>query len=138
MALSPYARHYQTQSILTASPGQLVLMLYDGALRFLAQAQAGFELPASDLSRIEKINTNILRAEAILRELQSNLDMERGGELATNLNRLYDFHLEQLFRSNLRKDPAPLLETERLLRSLRDGWAEMLQKQLNPDMASVA
>ena len=122
----PYARAYQTQSILTASPGQLVLLLYDGALRFMAQARAAFALPADDLSRIQKINTSLLRAQAVILELRANLDPKAGGELAGNLDRLYDYHLRRLQECNLRKDEAPLIEVERLVRSLREAWAEML------------
>lgn len=122
----PYARAYQAQSILTASPGQLVLLMYDGALRFIAQARVAFTLPPEDLSRIHLINTALLRAQAVLTELRANLDMKSGGELATNLDRLYEYHLRRLQEANLRKDEAPVIEVERLVRSLRDGWAEML------------
>ena len=71
---NPGARAYQTQSILTASPGQLVLLMYDGCLRFMAQARAGFALPEDNPRRIETIHTALLRAQAILSELRANLD----------------------------------------------------------------
>lgn len=129
MALSPYARAYQAQSILTASPGQLVLLMYDGALRFITQAQSGFQLPTDSAQRYETINTGIIRASAVIRELQSNLDFTAGGELARNLDRLYDYHLERLMHSNLRKDETALAEVEGLIRTLRDGWSEMLQQR---------
>ncbi len=122
----PYARAYQAQSILTASPGQLVLLMYDGALRFMAQARAGFALPPDDLHRIQTINTALLRAQAVLTELRANLDLSAGGDFARNLDRLYEYHLRRLQEANLRKDEAPLIEVESLVRSLRDGWAEML------------
>ncbi len=126
MSPHPYARAYQTQSILTASPGQLVLLMYDGALRFMNQARAAFALPEDNLSRIQSINTALLRAQAVIAELRANLDLKAGGELAVNLDRLYDYHLRRLQEANLRKDEAPLAEVERLVRSLREGWAEML------------
>jgi len=126
MSPHPYARAYQTQSILTASPGQLVLLMYDGALRFMTQARAAFALPEDNLSRIQSINTALLRAQAVIAELRANLDFKAGGELATSLDRLYDYHLRRLQEANLRKDEAPLIEVERLVRSLREGWAEML------------
>ena len=129
MPVSPYARHYQAQSILTASPGQLVLMMYDGSLRFIAQAQSGFALPDDSAKRFETINTGILRASAIIRELQGNLDFNAGGELAETLSRLYDYHLDRLLHANMRKDETALAEVEGLIRSLRDGWAEMLQQR---------
>jgi flagellar protein FliS len=125
--VNPGARAYQTQSILTASPGQLVLLMYDGALRFMAQARAGFELPEDSPRRIEQINTALLRAQAVISELRANLDMEAGGEVAANLDRLYDYHHRRLMECNLRKDEAPLIEVEGLVRTLRDAWAEMLR-----------
>ena len=128
---NPGARAYQTQSILTASPGQLVLLMYDGCLRFMAQARAGFALPEDNPRRIETIHTALLRAQAILSELRANLDMEAGGEIAANLDRLYDYHLRRLFECNLRKDEAPLIEVEGLVRTLRDAWAEMLRSNEN-------
>jgi len=128
---NPGARAYQTQSILTASPGQLVLLMYDGALRFMAQARAGFALPEDNPRRIETIHTALLRAQAILNELRANLDMEAGGDIAANLDRLYDYHLRRLFECNLRKDEAPLIEVETLVRTLRDAWAEMLRSNEN-------
>lgn len=126
MTPHPYARAYQTQSILTASPGQLVLLMYDGALRFMAQARAGFALPEDNYSRIEKINVSILRAQAILNELRANLDHNAGGDIAKNLDRLYEYYVRRLQEANLRKDEAPVIEVENLVRTLRDGWAEML------------
>ena len=128
---NPGARAYQTQSILTASPGQLVLLMYDGCLRFMAQARAGFALPEDNPRRIETIHTALLRAQAILSELRANLDMEAGGDIAVNLDRLYDYHLRRLFECNLRKDEAPLIEVEGLVRTLRDAWAEMLRSNEN-------
>lgn len=128
MAATSYARTYQKQSVLTASPGQLVLMLYDGALRFLAQARESFQLPEENPRRIEHIHTGLIRAQAILSELRANLDHDAGGDFATNLDRLYDYYVRRLQEANLRKDEAPVIEVERLVRSLRDGWAEMLRQ----------
>ncbi len=129
MPVTSPVQHYVTQSIMTASPGQLVLMLYDGALRFMAQARAGFALPPDSARRIETINTAILRTEAILQELRANLDHTSGGDLAENLHQLYDYYLRRLLEANLRKDETALVEVENLVRELRDGWAEMLQQQ---------
>ena len=64
MTPQTYARAYQAQSVLTASPGQLVLLMYDGAQRFMAQARAAFALPERTPRRIENINTALLRAQA--------------------------------------------------------------------------
>ncbi|EIQ00318.1 flagellar biosynthetic protein FliS [Opitutaceae bacterium TAV1] len=122
-----YARIYRQQSVLTASPGQLVVMLYDGALRFMALARESFRLPENDVRRIEQIHTSLLRAQAILKELQATLNHEAGGEIAANLERLYDYYIRRLEEANRRKDETPVIEVERLVGHLRDGWAEMLR-----------
>ena len=123
-----YARTYQTQSILTASPGQLVLMMYDGALRFLAEARAGFAQPDRTPKRIETINNALRRAQSVIAELRCRLDHEAGGEVAANLDRLYDYYNRQLFLANIKKEEDPVIEIEGLIRVLRDAWAEMLGK----------
>ena len=129
MPAQGYARIYSANAVLTASPGQLVLMLYDGALKSLALAREAFARPEDDFRRIEVINTQLLKAQAILNELCSGLNLEAGGEVARTMQRLYEYHQHRLFEANIRKQVAPVVEVERLLRELRDAWAEMLQKQ---------
>lgn len=129
MLAQGYARTYRANSILTASPGQLVLMLYDGALKALAIALDSFAKPEDEIARIETINTQLLKAQAIVRELQSGLNFEAGGEFAQTMNRLYEYHHRRLFEANLRKQPEPVREVEKLIRELREAWAEMLSKQ---------
>jgi flagellar protein FliS len=126
MLAQSYARTYRANAVLTASPGQLVLMLYDGVLTSLALARDAFERQVEDPRRIEMINQQLLRAQAILAELQSGLNMEAGGEFARNMDRLYEYHGRRLFEANLRKDVAPVIEVERLVCELRDAWAQML------------
>jgi flagellar protein FliS len=123
-----YARAYQSQSVLTASPGQLVLMLYDGALRFMDQARDALESAEETPKRIERINTNLIKAQDILAELQGSLNFE-AGDYAKNLDRLYDYYQRRLFEANLKKKVAPVIEIQGLVRQLRDGWAEMLRTQ---------
>jgi flagellar biosynthetic protein FliS len=72
-------RAYRNNAVLTASPGQLVLMLYDGAIRSLDVAADAFARPEEDLRRIEAINNSLLKAQAILLELRGTLDLEAGG-----------------------------------------------------------
>ncbi len=126
--LKSYARTYQAQSVLSASPGQLILMLFDGALRFLGEARIALEAPATTPRRIEKINTALIRAQDIIAELKGSLNHE-AGEYAKLLDRLYDYYLRRLFEANLKKDVKPVIEVESLLRTLREGWAEMLRAQ---------
>jgi flagellar protein FliS len=129
MVASGYARTYRTNAVLTASPGQLVLMLYDGVLKALAIAREGFAAPPEDPRRIQIINEQLLKAQAILNELQSGLNMEAGGEFARTMHRLYDYHNRRLLEANLRKQPEPVVEVEKLVRELRDAWAQMLSQQ---------
>lgn len=128
MTPQSYARTYRTNAVMTASPGQLVLMLYDGALKALVLAQNALAQPPETPRRIEEINQQLLKAQAIISELQGGLNLKDGGEFAQTMNRLYDYHNRRLFNANLRKDPAPVVEVERLLREIRDAWAEMLCK----------
>jgi flagellar protein FliS len=129
MVATGYARTYRANAVLTASPGQLVLMLYDGALKALALAREGFVIPADDPKRIPLINQQLLKAQAILQELQDGLNMEAGGEFARTMHRLYDYHNRRLLEANLRKQVEPVIEVERLVRELRDAWAQMLSQQ---------
>jgi len=121
-----YARTYRANAVLTASPGQLVLMLYDGALKALALARAAFESSEDDMQRIAQINQQLLKAQSILSELQGGLNMEAGGEFARTMHRLYDYHNRRLMEANIRKKVEPVIEVEGLVRELRDAWAQML------------
>jgi flagellar secretion chaperone FliS len=128
MVNQAYARTYHANAVLTASPGQLVLMLYDGALKALALAREAFRLPEENPRRIAAINEQLLKAQAIINELQAGLNLDAGGEFARTLNKLYEYHNRRLFESNLRKREEPVIEVEGLVRELRDAWAEMLAK----------
>lgn len=129
MVATGYARTYRANAVLTASPGQLVLMLYDGALRAIALAREEFNAPAENPRRIETINQQLLKAQAILTELQNGLNLESGGEFARTMHRLYDYHNRRLLEANVRKQVEPVIEVERLVRDLRDAWAQMLGQQ---------
>ena len=129
MLAQGYARTYQTNAVLTASPGKLVLMLYDGALKALSLARTALERPESDFRRIEVVNQQLQKAQLIISELQSGLNFEAGGEVATRLNGLYEFYNRRLFAANMRKEIGPVIEVEKMLNELRDAWAEMLTKQ---------
>ncbi len=128
MVANGYARTYRATSILTASPGQLVLMLYDGALKAMALSREAFAA-TEEPRRIETINTQLLKAQAILTELQNGLNMDAGGEFARTMHRLYDYHNRRLLEANIRKQIEPVIEVERLVRELRDAWAQMLAQQ---------
>lgn len=129
MVAHGYAQTYRANAVLTASPGQLVLMLYDGVLKSLAIARDAFARQGDDPRRIETINQQLLKAQTIIAELQGGLNLEAGGEFALTLQRLYEYHNRRLLEANLRKQVEPVIEVERLVRELRDAWAEMLCKQ---------
>lgn len=133
MAIAQAARNYRTAAVNTATPGQLVLMLYDGALRAMATALGGFEIESVG-PRFEQINNYLIKAQAILRELQSSLDFKAGGEFARRMWALYDFMLDRLHVANTSKDPEPVRIVEKLVVEVRDAWATMLTQ--NPKGAS--
>jgi flagellar protein FliS len=118
-------KSYMQVATKTASPGQLVLMLYDGAIRYLEGALRGFALddPADCNSTI---NDNIQRAQAILDELSAALNMGAGGEFAEKLRGLYNYMDRRLFESNLRKESEGIEDVIGRLSTLRDAWRDML------------
>jgi len=128
-------KSYRQIATQTASPGQLVLMLFEGALRALERARAAFDCedPAESITAV---HNNIQRAQDIIRELNNSLNMEQGGECAATLRRLYDYFERRLWESNLKKDPSGLQEVARHLTVLRDAWAAMLTGQASVDIAA--
>jgi flagellar protein FliS len=133
-----YARVYRENAILTASPGRLVLMLFDGALRSMALARAAFTRPPSDFKRIAVINRELLKAQAIIAELRGTLNHDVGGDFATTMDRLYAYYHRRLVEANLRKQPEPVIEVEQLLTVVRDAWMEMLRNQEAPARADLS
>jgi len=137
MVAQNYARLYRSNSVLTATPGQLVLLMFDGALTAVALAREAFARPASDFRRYETINHQIIKAQRILSELKGTLKFDVGGEFAPLMERLYEYYIRRLREANLSKQPEPLTEVEELLRQIRNAWAEMLRRE-NTDQASSA
>jgi flagellar protein FliS len=121
---------YRKVATQTASPAHLVLMLYDGAIGFLERALAGFE--CTDPGQLnEAVNNNIVRAQAIILEMNATLDMQAGGEISSNFRRLYNYLHTRLRDANHRKTKEPIMETLSRLRILRDSWAQMLRSGAN-------
>ena len=119
---------YRKVATQTATPGQLVLQLYDGILRFLEQARLGFAFDDPKEFN-EAINNNIQRAHAIIRELDAALNMEQGGEVAFTLRRLYAYFDDRLQHANLTKTEEGITEVIRHVTGLRDAWRDMLTGQ---------
>jgi flagellar protein FliS len=118
--MNPYARPqaYREASVMTASPEQLVVMLYDGAGRFLRQAEGTMNGGGSWLQASQKLS----RAEAIIDELLATLDMD-AGEIAERLQAIYVFCKTRLIEARLERDPGRVDQVARLLAELRDAWA---------------
>jgi flagellar protein FliS len=128
---------YRRVAIQTASPGHLVLMLYDGAIRFLERGLTGFDY--QDPAQFNQtISNNIIRAQAIIREMNARLDMEQGGEISENFRRLYNYFNRRLQQANFKKKKEPIEEVLGHLREIRDSWAEMLTQGRANDEATSA
>jgi flagellar protein FliS len=124
------AKSYKAQSVQTASPGKLVLMLFDGYLRFTSAAKNAWK-EEDMIKKNEGINNNLIRAQNIVTELQSSLDMSVPGDLPGTLYRLYDYVLTNLQQANLAKDIQKVEEADKVIAELREAWAEMLTQ--NPE-----
>ena len=126
MSLRSPWNSYRQVAMQTAAPGQLVLMLFEGALRSLDRAESGFSVddPAEGN---QTIHNNIQRAQDILHELNMALNIEEGGELASTLRSLYEYMDRRLLESNLKKTADGLVEVRNYLITLRDAWSDMLQ-----------
>ena len=120
--MNPYAspQAYRSSSVMTASPAQLVVMLYDGAGRFLRQAEIAAEEGAwrHALDRLDK-------AEAIVDELLVTLDKEAGGEVAERLQAIYVFCKKLMIEARVERSAEPLVRTAALLRELREAFNEV-------------
>ena len=116
---------YRQVAAQTASPGQLVLMLYDGSIRLLEKALEGFS-ETDPLLFNQTINNNILKAQAIIHELSYSLNMDLGGEFDQRLHALYDYLDRRLQESNISKTQHGILEALKHLTVIRDAWSEML------------
>ena len=122
---------YQRVQTQTASPGQLVVLLYQGCVRFIGRARAAMAAEDYDTSRL-----NLLRAQDIVAELMSSLNLE-AGDVAGNLLRLYEYMHRRLVQANIRRDHAAAAEVEALIRSLLPAWEEAARQQAQVT-ASVA
>lgn len=133
--MNAYQTYRQTQAQ-TAAPGELVLMLYRGAVRFVGLAIEGIE------SRdVQLAHTNLIKAQACISELFESLDVERGGEIALNLRRIYDYMNFRLREANLHKQVAPAREVDRMLRELLPAWEDAVRQtatSARPALAGVA
>jgi flagellar protein FliS len=111
---------YKQNSIFTASPEELTLMLYNGLIKFIMLSQKAIE----DRD-IQKAHESIIRAEDIILEFKATLDMQY--ELSNGLSLLYDYMLDRLFDANIKKDTEILDEVLHFAKDLRDTWAQAMK-----------
>jgi flagellar protein FliS len=111
---------YQQSSVMTASPGQLVVMLYDGARRFLYQSAAALRE-----ERYAQAWERMRRAELIIDELLVTLDLEKGGRIASDLQGLYVFFLRRLSDARTDRDADAIDWVNHQLGELRESWAQI-------------
>ncbi len=108
---------YQETAVSTANKGRLVVLLYEGAIKFLKLA-----LKEIETGNHEARNRYMIRAQDIITELNSVLDTEAGGQIAENLRQLYDFMYRQLVQANIKQDTAKINDVIRLLEDLNESW----------------
>ncbi len=116
---NPYAA-YQQNSITTASPGELTLMLYNGCIKFINQASQ-----AIDASNIQEKNTNIQKAQKIITELMITLNKDY--EIAKKFEVMYEYMNHRLIEANIKNDKEILKEVENYVVEFRDTWKQVIQ-----------
>lgn len=124
---NPYQRaasvnKYANTNVMTATPQQLIVMLYDGAIRFINTAKAMLQT-----KNLALYGDNMTKAQRIFNELRGHLNFEAGGEIARNLDRLYDFIDNRLCLANIKKDPALIDEAMKVILELRSAWVAIAE-----------
>lgn len=120
MALPNAYSQYNNNKILTASPAELTLMLYEGAIKFCNIAEAGVEQ-----KDVEKAHINIVKVQKIIDYLRQTLDMKY--PVAQDFEKMYVYLSERLVTANVKKDKAILMEVNEHLHSIRDTWKEVMR-----------
>lgn len=111
---------YNNNKVMTASPGELTLMLYEGAIKF-----CNIAVVAIEERNIEKAHQNIVKVENIIEEFQSTLNHKY--PVAKDFDKVYKYLMDRLREANFRKDKAILEEVLRHLRTMRDTWKEVMR-----------
>ena len=122
--MNAYAqRQYQQTQVTTVDKGRLIVLLYDGAIKFLRQA-ADCTLEGDLPGKAANLN----RALDIIEELNQSLNMEVGGDLAANLKKLYLFWTEHLIQAKVNKDPRNIEDVIRMMTSLNEAWNHIVSQ----------
>ena len=119
-ARNPFAE-YANNKILTASPAEVTLMLYEGAIKF-----CNIAIIAIENGEVEKAHVNIKKTQRIIEEFRNTLD--RQYKVAEDFDRIYVYLLQRLLQANIKKDKAILEEGNMHLRSVRDTWKEVMRR----------
>lgn len=117
---NPYAQ-YNNSKILTASPAELTLMLYEGAIKF-----GNLAVMAIENNDVEKAHYNIIKVQKIIDEFRVTLDKKY--PVAEDFDRVYRYLLKRLLEANISKDKEIMEEVVEHLRSMRDNWKEVMKK----------
>ena len=117
---------YKSNEVATVSQGKLIVMLYEGAIRFLNVAAGNMNPRKYDL-----VNTNIIRAQDIITELMLSLNLETGGKMASDLLSIYVYLKKRLLEANMKKDAAILDEVVKHMSLLKESWDEVAKKESN-------
>jgi len=120
LANGRFVQEYQKSAVNGASPLQLVIMLYDGAIRFMEAGKYGIENKDLEIQ-----NRNLQKAQKIIMELMSCLEMEKGGDVAKNLLALYTYVLNELVEANVADKAEPIERCIGILCGLRESWVEV-------------
>ena len=121
MNRSDMANVYKNQQIMTATPEELTLMLYNGAIRFVSESIQGIEE-----RNIPKAHAANIRAQQIIREFMATLDMSY--DIAHSLDKLYEYIEYRLIQGNMKKDKIQLEEAKSMLQELRDTWLQAMKQ----------
>mgnify|MGYP006296836387 FL=1 len=122
MVTNAYQKYKNTQ-IETANQEKLLIMMYNGAIKFSKQAKE-----AINRNDYEAVNNSLVRTQDILLELQATLDHKKGGEIAENLDALYDYMKRRLTDANVDKEKEPIDEVIDMLNELKETWVEASKK----------
>ena len=117
--------HYQQTQFTTSDRGHILLLMFDGGLRFLGLARRGLE--QGDLAQF---GHNLGRAQAVIAELLHTLDHKAGGEIASNLERLYRFMLGRLTEANLTKNAQYIADVVRVLDTIAGAYREIIEQKV--------
>lgn len=128
---SPFDRYKQTE-IRTANQGKLIVMMYDGAIKFLNIALENI----TDVKNYEQVNNSIIRAQDIITELLLSLNLTDGGEVAKNLFNLYMYFKKKLLEANIHKNAVAVKEVIVHLKDMREAWEKISARETAADKMS--